>query len=182
MDRRDLLRAVGAAAAFTMLPRTAEAAWASLAAAPHAGLQVLSAADAATLGALADTWFPRTDTPSATDVGVVAWIDVVVNEYYSDAERKQFNDGLAAIDALVQSGAVPMPANSPAYSPASNAALFDVLEKKPRSDMAARGYWRLKGLVVHGYFTSERVQKEVLKNEIMPGRYVGDAPHIVSTR
>jgi len=178
MDRRDLLRAVGAAAAFTMLPSTAEAAWASLAAAPTAGLQLLSATDAATLGALADTWFPRTDTPSATDVGVVAWIDVVVNEYYSDAERKQFNDGLAAIDALVQSGGVPMPA----YSPASNAALFDVLEKKPRSDMAARGYWRLKGLVVHGYFTSERVQKEVLKNEIMPGRYVGDAPHIVPTR
>jgi len=186
MDRRDLLRAVGAAAAFTMLPSTAEAAWASLAAAPNAGLQQLSATDAATLGALADTWFPRTDTPSATDVGVVAWIDVVVNEYYSDAERKQFNDGLAAIDALVQSGAVPMPtnspANSPAYSPASTAALFDVLEKKPRSDMAARGYWRLKGLVVHGYFTSERVQKEVLKNEIMPGRYVGDAPHIVPAR
>jgi len=186
MDRRDLLRAFSTAAAFTMLPSTAEAAWASLAAAPYAGLQQLSATDAATLGALADTWFPRTDTPSATDVGVVAWIDVVVNEYYSDAERKQFNDGLAAIDALVQSGAVPMPtnspANSPAYSPASTAALFDVLEKKPRSDMAARGYWRLKGLVVHGYFTSERVQKEVLKNEIMPGRYVGDAPHIVPAR
>lgn len=178
MDRRNLLRAVGAAAAFTMLPSTAEAAWASLAAAPTAGLQLLSATDAATLGALADTWFPRTDTPSATDVGVVAWIDVVVNEYYSEAERKQFNDGLAAIDAVVQSGTVP----GPAYSPASNAALFDVLEKKPRSDMAARGYWRLKGLVVHGYFTSERVQKEVLKNEIMPGRYVGDAPHIVPTR
>jgi hypothetical protein len=178
MDRRDLLRAFGAAAAFTMLPSTAEAAWASVAASPGAGLKVLSSADAATLGALADTWFPRTDTPSATDVGVVAWIDVVVNEYYSDAERKQLDDGLAAIDALVKGGSVP----GPAYSPASNAALFDILEKRPRNDAAARGYWRLKGLVVHGYFTSERVQKEVLKNEIMPGRYVGDAPHIVPSR
>ena len=28
---------------------------------------------------------------------------------------------------------------------------------------------RLKGLVVHGYFTSERVQKDVLKTVIMPG-------------
>jgi hypothetical protein len=30
--------------------------------------------------------------------------------------------------------------------------------------------------VVHGYFTSERVQKDILRNEIMPGRFVGDAP------
>ena len=179
MDRRDLLRAFGAAAAFTMLPSTAEAAWASVAATPATGaLGALTAADAAALGALADTWFPRTDTPSATDVGVVAWIDVVVKEYYSDAERKQLDDGLAAIDALMKGGSVP----GPAYSPAANAALFEMLEKKPRSDMAARGYWRLKGLVVHGYFTSERVQKDVLKNEIMPGRYVGDAPHIVPSR
>jgi len=27
----------------------------------------------------------------------------------------------------------------------------------------ARTYWRLKGLVVHGYFTSEPVMKNVLK-------------------
>lgn len=178
MDRRDLLRAVGAAAAITMLPRTAEAAWASLATRATPAFQVLSAADAAMLGALADTWFPRTDTPSATDVNVVAWIDVVLAEYYSPEEKQQFEDGMTAIDALVKSGAVP----TPAYSPASNVALFEILEKKPRNEAAARGYWRLKGLVVHGYFTSERVQKEVLKNEIMPGRYVGDAPHIVPAR
>jgi hypothetical protein len=29
---------------------------------------------------------------------------------------------------------------------------------------------------VHGYFTSERVQKEVLKTVIMPGRFDGNAP------
>lgn len=178
MDRRDLLRALGAAAAFTMLPSTAEAAWTSLAVRSSAGYQVLTPQDADWLGSFADTWFPRTDTPSATDVGILGWIDVVLAEYYSAEEKKQFDDGMAAIHAVVKSGAVP----TPAYTPASNAALFALLENKPRSDTAARGYWRLKGLVVHGYFTSERVQKEVLKNEIMPGRFVGDAPHVVPVR
>jgi hypothetical protein len=33
----------------------------------------------------------------------------------------------------------------------------------------------VKGLVIHGYFTSERVQRDVLKTEIMPGRFDGAA-------
>jgi len=40
----------------------------------------------------------------------------------------------------------------------------------------ARAWSRLKGLVVHGYFTSERVQKDVLKTVVMPGRFDGNAP------
>ena len=40
---------------------------------------------------------------------------------------------------------------------------------------AVRGYSRVKGLVIHGYFTSERVQRDVLKTEIMPGRFDGAA-------
>ncbi|MFI5311558.1 MAG: hypothetical protein ACHQQ3_10015, partial [Gemmatimonadales bacterium] len=44
-----------------------------------------------------------------------------------------------------------------------------------RSD-PGRAYWRLKSLVIHGYFTSERVMKDVLKVEIMPGRFDGAAP------
>ena len=39
----------------------------------------------------------------------------------------------------------------------------------------ARTYWRLKGLIIHGYFTSERVMKEVLHFEMMPGRFEGNA-------
>jgi hypothetical protein len=34
----------------------------------------------------------------------------------------------------------------------------------------------LKGLIIHGYFTSEAVMKRVLHTEIMPGRFDGAAP------
>ena len=41
---------------------------------------------------------------------------------------------------------------------------------------ARRAYRRLRGFVLHGYLTSERVQREVLKVDITPGRYFGCTP------
>ena len=174
MERRDLLRALGAAAAFSMLPRTAEAAWATIAAAPRSPLRALSERQSTLVGAIADTIIPRTDTPGATDVGVPAFVDVIVGEYYGDDERTAFLAGLDAIEAQARttSGA---PFAELAESRRS--ALIESLESAPdrRAD-PARTYWRLKGLVIHGYFTSERVTKDVLKVEIMPGRFDGAAP------
>ena len=104
MERRDLLRALGAATALSLLPvpREAAEAWARAA----SGLGVadgLSEAQLALVGAVADTIIPRTDTPSATDVKVPAFVNVMVSENYSDAERTSFVAGLDAIDAHVKS-------------------------------------------------------------------------------
>jgi len=174
VERRDLLRALGAAAAFSVLPRTAERAWARVAAEPLAPLRALDLAQAALVGAVADTIIPRTDTPGATDVGIEAFVDVIVAEYYPDEERASFLAGLAAIDdhaRAVGGGAFT------ALTTASRGAVIESLESAAdRRTDPARTYWRLKGLVVHGYFTSERVMKDVLKVEIMPGRFDGAAP------
>ena len=93
MERRDLLRALGAAAAFTMMPRTAQAAWETVAASPGALPRVLTDDRAELIAALCDAIIPRTDTPGATDVNVPAFIDVIVAEYYNDDERAQFLAG-----------------------------------------------------------------------------------------
>ncbi|MBK7906166.1 MAG: hypothetical protein IPJ78_06310 [Gemmatimonadetes bacterium] len=39
-----------------------------------------------------------------------------------------------------------------------------------------RTYRRLRGHLLHGYLTSERVRREVLKVNITPGHYRGDVP------
>ena len=102
MERRDLLRAFGAATALALVPHDAVAAWARVASGlrPTGGL---SDAQLALVGAIADMILPRTDTPSATDVGVPAFVDVIVTENYGDAERATFLAGLDAIDAQAKS-------------------------------------------------------------------------------
>jgi len=172
MERRDLLRAFGAATALAFLPHDAVAAWARVATGlrPSNGL---SDAQLALVGAVADTIIPRTDTPSATDVGVPAFVNVVVGENYSDPDRTAFFSGLDAIEAEARkSGAAFID-----LAPAARASVIEGLESATdRRAEPNRTYWRLKGLIVHGYFTSEPVMKNVLKFEVMPGKFDGAAP------
>src|SRR3954466_11754959 len=175
MERRDLLRAAGAATALSVLgaPRDAVAIWSRL---TRGGAIVdgLSEAQLALVGALADTLLPRTDTPSATDVGVPAFVNVVVSENYTDADRTAFLAGLDAIEALAKSTGGDAFAQ---LAPTARAAVIESIEREEsRRAEPARTYWRLKGLVIPGYFTSEPVMKNVLKVEVMPGRFEGSAP------
>jgi len=152
MDRRSLLKSLAAAGAVALLPD--EAAFAAWARAGSRRAHGLTSAQLDRIGAIADAILPRTHTPSATDVGVPAFVDVIVSENYTDADRAAFIANLDAIDA--------------------NA--LDAIEAADRRAEPQRTYWRLKGLVVHGYFTSERVMKDVLHYEVMPGRFNGGAP------
>lgn len=161
MQRRDFLSAAAASAAVALLPNDALATWTRVAngVAPADGL---TAAQLALIGSIADTILPRTDSPSATDVGVPEFINVIVSENYTETDRLAFVTGLDAIDTHMKANAAdPI------------AALEALTERRTEPE---RTYWRLKGLIIHGYFTSEPVMTKVLHHEIMPGRYDGNAP------
>jgi hypothetical protein len=117
----------------------------------------LSAEQLERVAAIADLILPRTDTPSASDVDVPAFVNAIVSQYLDVAERAAFLAGIDAID--------PSPAGIKAIEASGDG------RAEP-----ARTYWRLKLFVLHGYFTSERVMKEVLRVEIMPGQFEGAAP------
>lgn len=173
MERRDALRAMGAAAALSLVPRDAHAAWLRVLAGnrPVNGLTTQQLQLVTVLG---DVIIPRTDSPSASDVGVAAWIDVMVDDYHTETERKQLIDGIAAIDerAKREGGAA-----FAALAADARERVMQALDRPAdRQAPDARAYSRLKGLIVHGYFTSERVQRDVLHVEILPGRFEGAAP------
>ena len=157
-----MLRVLGSATALAVLPADAAAVWARVVSGlrPVGGL---SDEQLALISLLADTVIPRTDTPSAADVQVPAFVNVIVSENYDDAERTRFVAGLSAIDAMVKAGD-------------ATSAITALEAATDRREDPARTWWRLKGLIVHGYFTSERVAKDVLKVNVMPGRFDGDAP------
>lgn len=173
MERRDLLRAFGAATALAMLPHEAMAAWARVA----TGARIadgLTDPQLALIGAIADTIIPRTDTPGATDVGVPAFVNVIVSENDTDTERAAFVAGLDSIETQAKGAGGATFAD---LAPPARATIIETIESaNDRRAEPARTYWRLKGLVIHGYFTSELVSKQVLKVDIMPGRFEGAAP------
>jgi glucoside 3-dehydrogenase (cytochrome c) hitch-hiker subunit len=179
MERRELLRALASAAALTALsPDKTLAAWSRVA----SGIPLpneLSKAHLALVRAIADTIIPRTDTPGATDVGVHKFVDVIVNEYLTDTERTAALAGLDAIDARVRTESNVAFAE---LSAEKRSAMIDSFEKGDRNVEPSRTYWRLKGLVVHGYFTSEPVMRDVLKVSVMPGKFEGAAPVTIKRR
>ncbi len=178
MKRRELLRALASAAALAVVPDKSLAAWSRVA----SGIPLqnaLSPAHLALVRAIADTIIPRTDTPSATDVGVHKFVDVIVNEHLTEAERVAALAGLDAIDARARTESSVTFAE---LSADKRRAMIDSFEKGDRSAEPSQTYWRLKGLVVHGYFTSEPVMRDVLKVTVMPGKFEGAAPVTIKRR
>jgi len=205
VQRRDFLLAAGAIAALSFVPRIAQEAWERVATAyPPAG--GLTEAHLALVSAVSDAIIPRTDTPGATDVGVPAWVNFIVAEYFTSAERVMFLGGLDEIDTLaIDTLGAPLAMNATEdrerviaiiERPSVYERFVDRLEDSQRFSRTitnflhwsvverlmipfakrARAYSRLKALIVHGYFTSERVQKDVLRAVITPGSFDGSAP------
>ena len=179
MERRHLLRALASATALIVLPKgKALAAWSRVATGVRSP-NGLSDAQLALVRAIADTIIPRTDTPSATDVGVDRFVDVIVTEQITDADRAT---GLAGLDAI---NARAMSESNVAFAdltPEAKGKMIESLETGARDVEPAQTYWRLKGLIVHGYFTSEPVMKDVLKVNVMPGKFEGAAPVTIKKR
>ena len=172
MERRDLLRTLASATALTILPHKTLEAWSRVA----SGVPTtsgLSDAHMILVRAIADTIIPRTDTPSATDVGVHRFVDVIFDEYLTDEERTRVVAGLNALDerAMTESNVV-----FADLTVERKGRFIEALEAGPRDNDVKRTYWQLKGLVVRGYFTSEPVMKNVLKHVVVPGRFEGSAP------
>lgn len=171
MQRRDLLRLLGTGALLPFVPRSLDAAiqfgHAAHTAAAQGGLQILTPAEAALVTTLADLVIPRTDTPGASDVGVTGFIDHLLAAWYHPDERAQFLAGLAEIDARAGGRFTALPATG-------QTRLLQSLDgAKGKAGSAESEFGRLKSLTVYGYFTSERVVKEVTREPLIPGRFEG---------
>lgn len=171
MQRRDLLRILGSGALLPFVPRSAEGAIQFARAAHRASagtaLEFLTPDQAELVGTLADLIIPRTDTPGATDVGVTGFVDHLLAAWYHDDERKNFVAGLAEIDRRAGGKFTTL-------SPAEQVKFLETIDGlEGRSGTAEGEFKHLKSLTLYGYFTSEKVVKEVTKEPLIPGRFDG---------
>jgi glucoside 3-dehydrogenase (cytochrome c) hitch-hiker subunit len=168
MHRRDLLRLIGASALIPFVPGEADAA-VQFGQATHRAVRVgclraLSSEEARVVTVLADMIIPATDSPGASDVDVTGFIDHLLADWYSPEDRQQLQAG---IGSLVTEGFADLSGDQRI----ARLTALDRAMGEPGSPEAAVS--ALKSLTVYGYFTSERVMKEVTRDPIIPGRFEG---------
>jgi hypothetical protein len=184
MQRREVVRFLGAALALPFLPSSAEAAI-ELGEELHRRLggeevpfRTLDGAQQMLVTDIAEMIIPETDTPGATSVQVPQFIDLILTEWASDAERAAFLAGLGDIDA--RASTLASNASSQRFVDLSRAQKTELLTAldAAREDKAGAGlaFARLKALTVYGYFTSKPIQMDVLKTRMYFNGYQGNVP------
>lgn len=140
------------------------------------------------LASLADTLLPASDTPGALDVGVPEWIEHLIADSFDEAARTRVLAGLDAIDAYAvqqfgqsfqslssanRSSIVADLDGNGAFDEVSDRVRTAVARRLPEGSRARRyaeslgkerrAFAEIKGLIVHGYFTSKPVQCEIMR-------------------
>jgi Gluconate 2-dehydrogenase subunit 3 len=190
MERREVLRLMGAASVFSVLssdPFTATL-HAQLSANKSGTLRTLSPSQNEIVLAMSDVMIPSTDTPGATAAKVNEFVDLILTDWATEAERKIFLEGLAEADrksnALFGHGyAVATPNEQAAivqiFDEELATARNEGLPKQIRSwevTLLYPFFAQMRRLVLVGYYTSPIGQDQELKVEIIPGALHGCVP------
>jgi hypothetical protein len=189
MDRRELLKqvallmggAISAPAVFGVLsgcsPKqssNAQATWKP---------QFLNDAQAAVVTAVADIIIPKTNTPGASDVGVPAFIDVMLKDVYPADDQQRFLSGLQQFDDEASNSKGKPFVKLEAQDQQALVRKYHDAAVKAESD--ARGtslhierpfVLMMKELTMLGFFTSKPGATTVLQYSAVPGAFHGCIP------
>jgi glucoside 3-dehydrogenase (cytochrome c) hitch-hiker subunit len=137
-------------------------------------LATLSPAQARTVTAVGEVILPRTDTPGATDAGVVDFIDVMLSDWLDPGDRDRLVAGVdeidrrsraaegAAFDECTEEGRIAIVAALDAE--------VDALRRDEAGRTSDHFFYDLKRFVIAGYFTSEPVWR-ALGYRVVPGSW-----------
>ncbi len=139
---------------------------------------------------MAETILPRTKTPGAIDVGVPAFIELMVQDTFDTEEQRQFSEGLAEVEARAQAvygkpfvqckagQQARLLEKLDAEASADGIAHRETRKGKmePEDDPYFNFFLSFKSLTLLGYFTSEFVGTKVLSYDPVPGVYQGCIP------
>jgi Gluconate 2-dehydrogenase subunit 3 len=190
MHRREALRLFAAGAVLPTFSPEMFALFRQAQPPPGYSLRSLNSHANDTVVAMIDQIIPATDTPGAKGARVNEFIDVILTEWATPEERKNFLDGLVGIDKQSQSLYGKNFADaSPQQQLVQLRAVDDaVMSNKvvrprhgntiPKPDSQLEGnFWEVfKRITIHGYYTSEIGFTQELKLEIIPGAQHGCAP------
>jgi hypothetical protein len=122
------------------------------------------------IAGLAETILPETDTPGAKTVGVHEFIDEEVKYMYSEDDQNIFVDGLREVQERAQATCG---RKFQACSTEERVTLLSAMEQETSEETGRRFVQMLKEMTFRGYFTCEKIGKEVLRYDPIPGMYLG---------
>ena len=190
MNRRELIQRVawmmgGAISAPAVLgvlngcsPKPAAASWQP---------QFLSKEEGAIVEDVAELIVPRTDTPGAREVGVPAFIDVILKDVYPSEDQARFVSGLKEFDAAAKRAHgkpfLELPqAQRLAFLQQMHDAAADAERTQvddddvPASERKRPFVLMMKELTLLGFFTSQVGATQVLQYAAVPGGYQACIP------
>lgn len=145
----------------------------------------LSPEQAHSIGEIAETILPKTDTPGAKELGVPQFIDLILKELSSPEDQADFVAGLKQLEADCEDAyGKPFADCSVQQREEFLLKLDTEAAKSPPSvwgitlapPSPTPFFRRLKGMTLFGYFTTEKVGKEILSYDPIPGEYIGCLP------
>jgi hypothetical protein len=134
---------------------------------------------------ITETILPKTTTPGAKEIGVPQFVDKMLADLLSEKDQKDFIAGLETVDDRCREmNGKPFLECQPAQREALLLALDNEAAKTPLSlwgitleePQPTTFYRRLKSLTLWGYFTSEKVGKEILSYDPVPGEFIACMP------
>src|SRR5271155_4558496 len=187
MHRRNLFRLLAAGAAMPALNTSALAMFRASQTASTAALRTLDAHQNATVVMMTDVILPQTDTPGAKGAKVNEFIDVILTDWATDAERKRFLAGLANVDERSTTlYGKPLVDCTRAQQESLLRAMDEEWAReeyipKPHTtgyqkrdqQLSDSFFGDFKRLTLVGYYTSEIGFTQELKKVIIPGSYHG---------
>jgi hypothetical protein len=143
----------------------------------------LTEAQGAVVAEVADLMIPRTDTPGAGDVGVPAFIDVMLKDTYPQQDQERFVAGLNALDEDAQTAhgrkfmqLVPEQRMALLQKVHDAAAAEERQLNLPPLQLQRPFVLMMKELTMLGYFTSKVGATQVLQYVAVPGAFHGCIP------
>ena len=137
--------------------------------------------DIAFLDEVAETILPKTSTPGAKDAQVGAFMTVMVNDCYPEADQKIFHEGMKKLDdasnKLNNAGFIKS-------TPEQRHALLVNLDKEAKEYQKTKKaedpnhyFSMMKQLTLLGFFTSKPGATQALRYVAVPGKYEGCVPY-----
>jgi hypothetical protein len=151
----------------------------------RAAASVLPEGERATLEAVVDRILPATQTPGALDAGVPDFVEFVLAEGCTEAERSRFREGLVQLERSAQAETrsafteLPGEARDAMLAALEQAEMANAAPASPldQSLGTSKPFFAFaKELTLVGFFTSELASKEVVSFAVWPGRFDGCIP------